>query len=299
MALELYRNRPEFRRHMEDLDQRIFRLHRFSILEKIYDCGRRRIESFDDVRYTHPAIFCIEYAIVQTLAENGIFPDYIVGSSLGESAGLVLAGALTLDEALNAVIAQGQLYHEAAQRGGMMAVIEGLNCYTNNSIIVELGEIASYAYDGCFILSADTAALDVIERELKAQKILTQRLPVLHPFHSSLIDSLQAAFMCTVDGIQLSPLTLPYISTWSANISSNVDHQHFWQAVRNPMKVSSTIAFLERLGGGRYIDVGPSGSFATLTKYNLSRESQSEVYSVLSPFGKDLTTFEKVLTHCM
>ena len=67
------------------------------IIDEIYSQISNRADRFDNILYTHPTIFIIEYSLAYMLIESGIEPDYILGASLGAFTAAAITGALPLD----------------------------------------------------------------------------------------------------------------------------------------------------------------------------------------------------------
>jgi bacillaene synthase trans-acting acyltransferase len=60
---------------------------------------------------------------------------------------------------------------------------------------------------------------------------------------------------------------------------------YFWDVVRRPIRFREAIARLEQEEPRRYIDVGPSGTLATMLKHGLGVATRSTVHPILTPFG--------------
>jgi bacillaene synthase trans-acting acyltransferase len=43
-----------------------------------------------------------------------------------------------------------------------------------------------------------------------------------------------------------------------------------------------------------FLDLGPSGTLANLVKYNLYKESPSQSYSIITPFGQEMRKLDKI-----
>ena len=68
-----------------------------------------------------------------------------------------------------------------------------------------------------------------------------------------------------------------------------------WKALREPILTQKALELLESRGNYRYIDVGPSGTMATFTKYNLAPGSTSVAFPILTPFGHDAQNLQRLL----
>ena len=97
---------------------------------------------------TQPAILTVSVAAAAVLREKGVQPDFVAGHSLGEYSALVVAGALSLADAVRLVRKRGQYMQEAVPVGqGAMAAILGLEGAVLEEICREAaqGEVVSPA----------------------------------------------------------------------------------------------------------------------------------------------------------
>ncbi|MEL7145697.1 MAG: acyltransferase domain-containing protein, partial [Bacteroidota bacterium] len=86
MGSKLYDANPVFRREMDRLDAIVKAESGRSVVAELYNEQHKFSVPFLSLPLTHPAIFMVEYAMFKTLESEGITPDYVLGSSLGEFA---------------------------------------------------------------------------------------------------------------------------------------------------------------------------------------------------------------------
>ena len=72
------------------------------------DALKRAEKELMQTEITQPAVLAIDIALTRLLAAYGIVPDFVMGHSLGEYGALVAAGALSFEDALEAVSARGR-----------------------------------------------------------------------------------------------------------------------------------------------------------------------------------------------
>jgi len=65
-----------------------------SIIDVLYNDGRRKDELFDEIKLTSAAIFIVEYALAKVLIDDGVKPDYLLASSMGIYAAAAIAAAV-------------------------------------------------------------------------------------------------------------------------------------------------------------------------------------------------------------
>ena len=91
MGRELFEGHSIFRDWMYDLDAIAYSAGRQSVLSHLYNETNKISDEFNQLLYSHPAIFMVEYALAQILLDRGIKPDYLLGTSIGEYASAALS----------------------------------------------------------------------------------------------------------------------------------------------------------------------------------------------------------------
>ena len=147
---------------------------------------------------TQPAILTVSVAAWRVLKENGIFPAYVAGHSLGEYSAHVAAGSASFPDAVRTVRNRGKYMQEAVPLGvGAMAAILGMDLHKVNSVCAEAaqGEVCAPANINSpeqIVISGNAAAVE------RAAKLASERgakravqLPVSAPFHCPLMKPAQ------------------------------------------------------------------------------------------------------------
>lgn len=295
MGKELYETVPEFRCEMDQIDAMIIAKGYPSLLAKLFDSTKSAQQPFNDIRDSHPAIFMVEYALAKALQASGIEPDYVLGASLGEVAAATIAGVLSLTDALEMVLQQGQLLHQAPIAGTLIAVLDHPEIQQDCPTLRQYSEIAAINLDSNFLLAVEQQHIPQVESALKQRGVTFLNLPVSIPFHASYIDPLQARTTAQLNQFRYHAAMIPLFSCATTGLVSVFDAQHLWQVFRGVINLNHTVGHLEQSGQFRYIDVGPNGTFGNLIKYNQYYSGESEIYPILSPFGKDLPNWQKLL----
>lgn len=304
MGRELYQNNSRFHRWMNELDSLVHAELGQSLIAGIYHDNNPRSKVFDDVRLSHPAIFMIEYALGKTLIEHGITPDYLLGASLGELAAAALAGVVSLPEAIRLAVRQGQLFHQQqapSGEGAMLAILAAQSLYQQLPALHQHCDIAAYNAPSLMVVAGPSSAIAEAERQLSAQDVVFQRLPVNQAFHSRHIEFLKPQVEALLGQTRFNPAQIPVISCLDTRDMHRFDSDHYWQSIRQPIRFSQTLARIEAEAAERgeamiYLDLGPSGTLANLIKQNIRDRALPTIVSVLSPFGRDLEKFDEVLT---
>jgi bacillaene synthase trans-acting acyltransferase len=284
MGRQLYDENAAFRAAMTRLDAVACAQSGHSVIEAIYSSSKSEV--FDQILYTHPAIFMVEYAMAQCLIDAGIHPDMTLGASLGSFAAAAVAGYIEPEDAMAAVLEQARAFLASCKRGGMLAVVAQPQLF-EEAFMRERSAMVGVNFASHFAVAGNQHDLDDIESTLTQRGLTHQRLAVAFAFHSPAIDPAEEPFNRFMRSVTLRKGALPMVCCEQGATLTDLPDDFFWRAVRRPMQFHDTIAHLEAQGPHRYIDAGPSGTLATFVKYGLPKTSRSSAHPVLTPYGRD------------
>ena len=166
MGKDLYDQFPKARAVFEEANEILG--ERFS--DTLFSASE---EFLMDTRYTQPAIFIYEMALV--LGQDEIRPDCVAGHSLGEYAALVTAGVISFEEALKFIRIRGQVFHEAFQKHpSAMGAIIGIPDEQVQEVLNQVGDedgeklyIANYNGPGQLVITGARASIKKACKVLK------------------------------------------------------------------------------------------------------------------------------------
>jgi bacillaene synthase trans-acting acyltransferase len=286
MGRALYDDNDTFRDWMLRLDDIARQSSGRSVIETLYSDENGRGDPFDRTLMTHPAIFMVEYSLAQSLIHAGVWPDVVLGVSLGSFAAATVAGFIGVEDALTAVMRQAIALEEYCEPGGMTAVLADPALFAED-FLSGRSELAAVNFCSHFVVSARRTELQEIETALRRYNVVYQRLPVSFPFHSRWIDKAKAPFESFMQSIQCKQGRLPLVCCDQTETLSHLSDEYFWNVVRHPIRFREATARLEQQGARRYIDVGTAGTLATFLKYGMPAATKSTVHAILTPYGFD------------
>ena len=229
MAGGLYKSEPLFRRNIDRCARILKPAVGFDLRRLLFPAPSRRkdaVEALRDTKWAQPALFTIGYALSQLWMSWGVQPAAMIGHSVGEYVAAVLAGVMTLEDALYIIACRGQLI-SALPRGSMLAVMSDASSVER--FVSDSVSIAAMNAPGFCVLSGPDDDMAKVEADLTKGSIASRRLHTSHAFHSSMMDPILGEFESIVSRITLSKPTKPFASTLTGNwADAEVTKPHYW-----------------------------------------------------------------------
>lgn len=294
MGRNLLEHQSTFRHWMLQLDSFARSSCGIRVVEHLYGRGDSGNGVAATTTFTYAAIFMVEYASAMTVIERGITPNFVLGVSMGAFAAAAVAGCVEPQFALASAIAQASAIERYCQPGGMISVLCPNAAQVCRALPEDLYEIGAYNSTSHIVLATRRELLEFLEMQLRARQCAVQRLAVSYAFHSRWIEDAAAPYLRFLHGRPYGRPRIPIVCCAHAGALNSIPEDYFWTVTRRPIRFDETIVNLETAGSYLYIDVGPSGTVATLLKHVLPAGSRSHAIQVLNPFAPkgDLRTVE-------
>lgn len=285
MTRQLYENDEVFRNSMKELNQKFSeKLHK-DIISELYCSDDRKYKMFDNTLYTHPCIFMCEISIVKALHYKGVLPDVVIGTSLGEVGAAVVAGMISEDEGVEIVLNQTLAVNDNCKNGTLLAIVCDPKYFYENEIFNNV-EMASVNNNEHFVVSGEISEINKISNYLKQEGILGVPIPVIHAFHSRLIDNGREQYLNNTKAIKLKRPKIPFLSCSSGKFETPLTTEFFWNAIRKTIQFKKTIEFIYQICEFNFIDVGPGGTLAGFIRRILPYPNNLNVFFIESPLKK-------------
>jgi acyl transferase domain-containing protein len=294
MGRPFFDGNATFRRILVELNDLATPLLGRSIVDVLYNDGRRKDELFNEIALTSVAIFIVEYALARMLMDDGIKPDYLLASSMGIYAAAAVASALPPEDILRSLAKMATIYETRCKKGGMITILDNQKLHYGLNALRQHSDVAALNFGSHFVISATDEHLGEIEAVLLREKVAFQKVAVSYPFHSRWIDGAREAALEVLGAMQYRQPKIPLICCAETDVLGVLTPQAIWSSVRKPIEFERTIVKLERRGPRCYIDVGPAGTLATFQKYILPSTSASKAYPILSPFGTEMKNYARL-----
>ena len=234
-------------------------------------CFEAPLEELVDTEIQQPALVATSLAVLAALRARGIYPDYVVGHSVGEFAALAAAEAMSTEDAVALVRERGLAMAEAARkRPGSMAAILGLDDAVVESLCRKIIGVwpANYNSPGQVVVSGEDPAVDecCVEAEREGARRAI-KLKVSGAFHSPLVASAAHRLKPAIERVRFSEPVAPFMSTVTAKIEpAQRIGGLLVEQLTAPVKFTQSTSGLIREGVRTFVEVGPGNVLSGLVK---------------------------------
>ncbi len=295
MNLELYEQETVFRDAVDECAVLLFPILGEDIRSIIYPAAHNpaSAEKLKLTLYAQPAVFTMQYAMVQLWTSWGLQPDAVAGHSLGEFMAAYFAGVFSLEDALKLVVARCRLMQ--ALPGGSMLAIK----ITQEKLALILPEdlsVAAINSRDIIVVSGANEAVATFIRILDQQEIPSRLLENKHAFHSAMMDPILKPFEDIVKTITLYPPKTPLISTVTGALikPEEATNPAYWSAhIRHTVLFADAVdTLLEQ--HNFLIGIGPGNTLAPLVRQQCQNKNATFANSA-SFFGEKESVYGGML----
>ncbi len=212
-----------------------------------------------------PAILVVSVACARVLESEGLVPDMVAGLSLGEHSALVVAGSLTLEEAVVLTRKRGTYMQEACPPGkGGMAAVLGLACAEVEAICFDVSKHglvigANYNCPGQIVISGEKHAVKEACRIVVEKGGRALPLPVSAPFHCALMEPAAARLKEELKSVRVLPPKVPVYANVTGVAMSTPEEIKDALIKQITSPVLWQVAVLNMLNDGAtlFVEIGP------------------------------------------
>lgn len=225
-------------------------------------------DKLDLTEYTQAALVTTCLAMTKVVEEAGIHPDVTAGLSLGEYCAIAAAGGMKDEDAIRLVRKRGLLMQNTVPAGeGAMCAIMGMTGEEIEKVTdtMEGVSIANYNCPGQIVITGETKAVEAAAEKLKeAGAKRTVMLNVSGPFHSPMLGKAGEELAEVLQGVELSPLKVPYVTNVTAQEVTDISQTKELLA----RQVSSSVRWQQSMenliadGVDTFIEIGPGRTLA-------------------------------------
>jgi amino acid adenylation domain-containing protein len=283
MARDLYAGEPEFRLHFDRCVEICRPVTGEDLTALVYPAANspEAAKRLMNTKFAQPAIFAVEYSLAKLWMSWGIQPSAMIGHSVGEFVAAVMAGVMSLEDALPLVALRGRLMQEL-HRGSMLSV--RLPERELRPLLSADVAIAAVNGPSLTVASGPDAAIHALEQMLQARGVICRHLHTSHAFHSSMVEPIVEPLRERLKQIRLMPPTLPYVScvtgTWIKE-SEATSTQYWARHARETVRFADGIkTMLAMESAPILLEVGPGNVLSTLAFQALQGATTAVVTSL-------------------
>ena len=224
---------------------------------------------------TQPAVLTASVAAAAACAERGLKPALAAGHSLGEYSALVVAGALTLAEAVKIVRRRGEFMQEAVPVGtGAMAAIMGVGLDVVEQVCADAakGEVVDVANVNSAQQIVIAGHKTAVERAVALVKDRGGRksvlLPVSAPFHCALMSPAAERLAAELARVRVNDPAIPVVRNVDAGLTRKAADvvPFLLRQVASPVRWTACMQALAAEGATAFVEVGPGRVLTGLAK---------------------------------
>ncbi|MEW6736652.1 MAG: acyltransferase domain-containing protein, partial [Acidobacteriota bacterium] len=299
MGLELYQTEPVFRQYIDQCAE-ILKIHLGIDLRTILypkaEEAEKAAQQLDQTWITQPALFVLEYSLARLWISWGIYPEAMIGHSIGEYVAACLAEVFTLADALALVSIRGRLMQELPA-GAMLAVP-----MSEDEIKVRMTQeisIAAINTPSLCVVSGPVEEISAWQEELTAEGLICRPLNTSHAFHSQMMSPIVEEFITQVKQIKLDAPQIPYISNVTGNWitaaeASNADYwgRHLRQTVMFSQGLQEILKSPRRV----LLEIGPAETLSRLAARHPANDGNTVTVATLGSRNDRITEPQQLLT---
>jgi len=272
MGQELYQNEPVFCEQIALCSEHLKPILGLDLRQILYSANEQSAQQLNQTQFAQPALFVIEYALAKLWMSYGVYPEAMIGHSIGEYVAACLANVFSLEEALSLVAARGQMMQQMP-KGTMLAVSlseEQIEPLLGNGL-----SLAAINAPLACVVSGNTTAINALEKQLNEQGVQSRQLHTSHAFHSEMMDPILMAFANRVKQVELKAPQMPYLSnltgTW-ITADEATDPNYWAKHLRQTVRFAEGLQNLVKDSTPILLEVSPGRTLSTLAKQQLDNE---------------------------
>jgi [acyl-carrier-protein] S-malonyltransferase len=221
-----------------------------------------------------PAVFACDLAAGAVLRADGVTFAAAAGHSLGEYAALVLAGALTLQEALRVLVVRAGAMGEASrQRPGAMTALLGLSGQEAHDVcqVAGRGDVLAVANENGpkqIVLSGSLAAVERAEALARSRGGKAKRLQVAGAFHSPLMREALQPVREALSRVQFRTPAFPVVSNVTGRPTSRplALRDLLSRHLVSPVRWDASMRAMGDMGVEWFLEAGPGDVLGKLAR---------------------------------
>ncbi|RYP22779.1 hypothetical protein DL765_001488 [Monosporascus sp. GIB2] len=250
------------------------------------------LQSGNGIVVAQSACFVVEYALAKLWISWGVKPNVVLGHSIGEYAAFVIAGCLSLEEAIVFVATRARMLAATCGPGtsGMVSCrlseAEATEIMKNSSPDISELSIACYNSNEDVVVAGPSAALNRFIEACKGKKVKHKRLEVPLGFHSPAMDPVLEEIRACAASLNMMPPIMKFGSSHYGRVvqpGEELSSDYLAGHTREPVKFSNLIRSISGdlpEVGVTVLEVGPSVTIEPMFRRTTGEPSYTHLSSM-------------------
>ncbi|MDF5707241.1 MAG: beta-ketoacyl synthase N-terminal-like domain-containing protein [Nostoc sp. S4] len=280
MGRQLYETQPLFQQTLDYCNEILRPYLEKPLLQVLYP--EEASSPLEQTAYTQPALFALEYALVQLWKSWGVEPTAVMGHSLGEYVAACVAGVLSLEDGLKLVAERARLMQNLPQAGEMVAVFASKTTIETITAIDEK-KVSFAACNGLqnTVISGEQQAIQEICIALEAAGIKTKKLQTSHAFHSPLMEPMLAEFRQIAATVTYNIPEIEIISNVTGRLTTEMLTPEYWcRHLREEVQFARSMETLHVYGYNVFVEIGPKPTLLGMGRHCLPEVTATWLFSL-------------------
>jgi acyl transferase domain-containing protein/acyl carrier protein len=225
-----------------------------------------------EIDIVQPVLIAVQIALANLWMSKGVFPDIVVGHSMGEVGAAYVAGNITLHEAAQVIITRSKLMKLVSGKGEMgatdLSIEEANECLKGYEDRLSVAVMNS---KNSTVLSGDPHALNEIFARLEAQGRFNRKVKVDVASHSPQMDDIKVQLHQNLQNLQPQNSSVQFFSTAFNEVKNGESlNADYWAAnLRNPVQFGNAIQKIAQENNAVYVEMSPHATLLHAINENL------------------------------
>ncbi len=284
MGKHLLQNEPVFKSALDECAHVFSSFVDWDLLDEI---NKNETESrLHEIDIVQPVLVAIEIALANLWMSKGVFPDIVIGHSMGEIAAAYVAGNITISDAAKIIITRSLLMKQLSGKGAMGATDltleeaqELLNGYEDKLAVAVINGKNST------VISGDPSALNQVFEKLETQGRFNRKIKVDVASHSPQMDVIKHDLFQALQNIQPQNSNIQFYSTATDEIveGKNLSADYWVKNLRNTVQFGNAVQHVLQDTQVAFIEMSPH----PLLIHALNENIQDAKAVAISSFTRD------------
>ncbi|MBF9130923.1 acyltransferase domain-containing protein, partial [Plantactinospora sp. S1510] len=252
MAVELWDTSPVFAARMAECERALRPYVDWSLRDVVRSVPGA--PSLDRVDVVQPVLLAVMVSLAAVWESIGVTPAAVVGHSQGEIAAAVVAGVLSLDDAVRVVALRSRVLASAAPGGGMVSV--GLPVEEVSRRLAPSVWVAAVNGTASTVVAGTVEALTGWVPALEADGVRVRWIEVDYASHTPLMDALRAPLEELLGEVPTAPGRMPLVSSMTGDVvdAAALSAGYWFDNLRSAVRFDLAVATLVQSGHRLFIE---------------------------------------------